>query len=827
VIIVWGDVYGGKRAKISKQKSTYRFFESGEKPVEFVISDTVQVGSGTMELQTKKKLQLPMSFLDASQGEITRRGKDWYYRNFSITSKTYIKQEYLSSGEEIKLSNNDLIRITVCDKDGVEHSVIAVFSTSALKAHWKVISMEDPHQTIRLCGGHDDQIFAAESADLEAFNSSAVVIWKNGHLYVTDIGTPHGIKVNGDLVDMIARLNPGDALTIGGTIFLVGNKELIYNTFSAFNNELNIHIESRTIWDQMKRQVLLRDINLSIDPGNMVLVLGGSGAGKTTFVNAITGYEKAHANITSGGLDVYNNYDKMRYKIGFVPQQDLLRGDDSVQMTLTNAAAMRMPANIPADERREHVDKVLKMFGLEATKKELVSKLSGGQRKRLSICVEYIADPSLFILDEPDSGLDGVMARDLMESLRLIANEGKVVLVISHTPDRIIGLFDKVIVLAKDSREHAGQLAFYGNISDAKTFFGKNNMEDIVLAVNSREEGGEGRADYFIDKYKELQKEQPDRKSNDKKTDHVIQQRKGRLGQVKIYLGKLLRIFVHERDWKVILLALLIAFVVAFVVGSSFFKNMEGTLNGALAIICVCIWNGFFNSIQTICRERAIIKREHRSGMHISAYIAANMIYQLMLCVVQVFITIVVFIACGVQFPTYGPVTGSFMIDISITLFLITYASDMLALMVSCFVHTTTTAMTVMPFLLIVELLFSGAAFTLDDSTKAISNLTVSKWGINAVCSEADYNSLPSVTVRAALWKFNTVPAVKDVIDYLNQDPDFKKDIDYGSAEYLRVEDYECTAESVGKDWIILIAFAAIYACLGTIALEFIDRDKR
>lgn len=95
-----GDVYGGKRAKISKQKSTYRFFESGEKPVEFVISDTVQVGSGTMELQTKKKLQLPMSFLDASQGEITRRGKDWYYRNFSITSKTYIKQEYLSSGEE-------------------------------------------------------------------------------------------------------------------------------------------------------------------------------------------------------------------------------------------------------------------------------------------------------------------------------------------------------------------------------------------------------------------------------------------------------------------------------------------------------------------------------------------------------------------------------------------------------------------------------------------------------------------------------------------------------------------------------------------------------
>lgn len=90
----------GRERKFQSRRARIVFFESGKKPVEFVISDTVQVGSGSMELQTKKKLQLPMPFLDASQGEITRRGKDWYYRNFSITSKTYIKQEYLSSGEE-------------------------------------------------------------------------------------------------------------------------------------------------------------------------------------------------------------------------------------------------------------------------------------------------------------------------------------------------------------------------------------------------------------------------------------------------------------------------------------------------------------------------------------------------------------------------------------------------------------------------------------------------------------------------------------------------------------------------------------------------------
>jgi ABC-type multidrug transport system ATPase subunit len=155
-------------------------------------------------------------------------------------------------------------------------------------------------------------------------------------------------------------------------------------------------------------------------------------------------------------------------------------------------------------DRNNRVEEALDFFGLAPVKDKLCSKLSGGQKKRLSIAIEYISNPDLFILDEPDSGLDGVMARELMEGLRKIADQGKVVIVITHSPDRVIDLFDDVIVLAKDTKL-TGRLTFFGSVDKAREFFGKDKMEDIVKRINRTEEGGEGLADSFIEKYAEVQ----------------------------------------------------------------------------------------------------------------------------------------------------------------------------------------------------------------------------------------------------------------------------------------------------------------------------------
>lgn len=267
---------------------------------------------------------------------------------------------------------------------------------------------------------------------------------------------------------------------------------------------LTVNLEERTVPDFFKKKYLLRDIHMYIKPGSMVLLLGGSGAGKTTFLNAVNGYERARAKVVLNSGDVYANYKKMQYEIGFVPQQDLMRGSDTVLRTLTDAALLRLPIDMPAAKRRERVEEVMQIFGLGPVAGSLVVKLSGGQRKRLSIAMEFISNPSLFILDEPDSGLDGVMARELMEQLRAIADQGKIVIVITHTPDRVIDLFDDVIVLAKDANR-TGRLSYYGSIADARTFFERESMEQIVRCINREEEGGEGRADEFIAKYAEVQ----------------------------------------------------------------------------------------------------------------------------------------------------------------------------------------------------------------------------------------------------------------------------------------------------------------------------------
>ena len=272
----------------------------------------------------------------------------------------------------------------------------------------------------------------------------------------------------------------------------------------ATDTGLSINLEDKTImvgsFPKRKKRCLLIDIHLNIKPGHMVLLLGGSGSGKTVFLNAVSGYEKANARILLNGTDIYKNYSQVKYDIGFVPQQNLMRLKDRVDSTLNDAAKLRLPLSVRKADLKARENEVLDIFGLIPSKTNMVEKLSGGKQRRLSIAMELVSNPSLFILDEPDSGLDGIMARELMSQLRKIADQGKIVIVITHTPDRVIDLFDDVIVLARD-KDRTGRLAFFGPIDDARAFFGRSEMENIVMAINPKDSGGEGRADEFIEKY--------------------------------------------------------------------------------------------------------------------------------------------------------------------------------------------------------------------------------------------------------------------------------------------------------------------------------------
>ncbi len=306
---------------------------------------------------------------------------------------------------------------------------------------------------------------------------------------------------------------------------------------------------------------------------------------------------------------------------------------------------------------------------------------------------------------------------------------------------------------------------------------------------------------------------------------------RGRLAQIPIYLGKFLRMFIYQNDWKVIPISAIIAIIVGSVVKGGLFVTMEGTVKGGLALTSIALWNGFFNSIQVVCRERGIIKREHRSGMHISSYIIAHMIYQAVLCALQAFTTIIVFNYMNIKFPTdKGIMTGSFILDILITIFLISYAADMLSLFVSCVVKSTTAAMTVMPLVLMVQLIFSGGMFSLPKSMDSVKKLMISNQGMSCICAEGDFNNLTSNSGWNQIAKLakdpDADPETVAMVQMLEANG-YDDQIRAKTAKANYNKNYECTKENISGKWWTLIGFSMFFAILAIIALERIDKDRR
>lgn len=319
---------------------------------------------------------------------------------------------------------------------------------------------------------------------------------------IADHGSFNGVFLNNMRIASPLYLKIGDCVRIVNTNFVFLGDRIVYQSFKGEqpagpSTTLEVHIVKRTIRNLFSEQALLRDINVTFRSGEMILILGGSGAGKTTLVNAILGYEKADGKITYNGTDLYTDDTGLQQKISFVPQSDLMRGFDSVYYTMRNAAQMKLPDNTPDEEIEKKVLETLKLFNLDKVEDSLVKQLSGGERKRLSVAIEYIADPEVFFLDEPDSGIDGHYTIQLMSILRKIADRGKIIVIISHSANRIAQNFDKVLVLAKSKQDQCGYVAFFGTPQESYGFFDTDNLEAIVGKVNDR-------PDFFINKFRSL-----------------------------------------------------------------------------------------------------------------------------------------------------------------------------------------------------------------------------------------------------------------------------------------------------------------------------------
>ncbi len=299
-----------------------------------------------------------------------------------------------------------------------------------------------------------------------------------GGYRIVDHGSTNHTYVNGQQIKN-QLLQPGDEVRIGPF-------KLIYT-----GTQLTQHDESNSIRiDALglkkvgtKNAILINDISIVIPPRKFVAVVGGSGTGKSTLMDALNGLRPAQQGVVYyNGQDYYHNLAAFSTQLGYVPQDDIVHRDLTVEHALYYAAKMRLPSDFSKAQIKERINEVLEDVEMTDRRHLLVSKLSGGQRKRVSIALELLANPSVFFLDEPTSGLDPGLDRKMMLLLRKLADKGHTIVLVTHATNNI-NTCDYVCFLCQ-----GGRLAYYGPPAEAKTYFSKTDFAEIYGALEPTKE---------------------------------------------------------------------------------------------------------------------------------------------------------------------------------------------------------------------------------------------------------------------------------------------------------------------------------------------------
>jgi ABC-type multidrug transport system ATPase subunit len=226
------------------------------------------------------------------------------------------------------------------------------------------------------------------------------------------------------------------------------------------------------------KAILLNNISLSIPGGALVAVVGASGAGKSTLLNAISGFQvPQRGKVLYGGRDYYRDLSVYRKQVGYVPQDNIVHQNLTVERALYYAAQMRLPISYTKKSIKHRISEVLNAVDLTPRRHMQISKLSGGQKKRVSIALELLDKPKVFFLDEPTSGLDAGLDYKMMRLLRQLADKQQTILVTTHSTSNLT-LCDYICFLAP-----GGRLAYFGPPDRALKFFGTDNFAQIYALL--------------------------------------------------------------------------------------------------------------------------------------------------------------------------------------------------------------------------------------------------------------------------------------------------------------------------------------------------------
>ncbi|MEU5732555.1 MULTISPECIES: FHA domain-containing protein [Streptomyces] len=573
----------------------------------------------------------------------------------------------------------------------------------------------------------------------------------DGRFEIRDLGSHNGTYVNGQPVRQ-QIIGPTDTVGVGHSTFrLVGDRlEEFVDT-----GEVSFSARHLTVTVDGGKQIL-KDVSFGVPEKSLVAVIGPSGSGKSTLLKALTGYRPANqGDVLYDNRNLYKQFAELRQRIGLVPQDDILHKELTVQKALRYAAKLRFPGDTAEAEREARIDEVLRELKLDIHREKKVTALSGGQRKRVSVALELLTKPSLIFLDEPTSGLDPGMDRDVMQLLRGLADDGRTVLVVTHSVAEL-ALCDKLLVMAP-----GGSVAYFGPPDEALNFFGYDSWADVFSSFENYRDydwAGRWRGSQHYQMYA------ADLDSVAPQSVHVqapptrMQKPQSWGSQLWTLIRRYLSVIGSDKGFMglmVILPAVLGS--VSVVIPAKFGLQLapKGSFNQAAGTVLLILvvgmcFTGAANSVRELIKERVIYERERAVGLSRSAYLMSKVI------------VLGVITACqGVIISAIGlstrkmPDEGLLMppaAELCLAVIAIGFTSMMVGLVISSLVKTAEKTMPLLVMFAIVQVVFTGVLFKIYGSlgVEQFAWLMPSRWAVGAAGATLDLG--PGVGHMMAPW---------------------------------------------------------------------------
>ncbi|GAA3960513.1 FHA domain-containing protein [Streptomyces marokkonensis] len=576
----------------------------------------------------------------------------------------------------------------------------------------------------------------------------------DGRMEIRDLGSHNGTYVNGQPIAKGGSqlLGPTDIVGVGHSTFqIVGDRlEEFVDT-----GEVSFSARHLTVTVDGGKQIL-KDVSFGVPEKSLIAVIGPSGSGKSTLLKALTGYRPAdQGEVLYDNRNLYKQFAELRQRIGLVPQDDILHKELTVKKALKYAAKLRFPADTTGAERDARIDEVLRELKLDIHKDKKVTSLSGGQRKRVSVALELLTKPSLIFLDEPTSGLDPGMDRDVMQLLRGLADDGRTVLVVTHSVAEL-AICDKLLVMAP-----GGSVAYFGPPEEALNFFGYDTWADVFSAF-------ENYRDYdWAGRWKGSQHYQMYAADIDAVAPQSVQvptmqamkppKPQGWTSQFVTLVRRYTSVIVSDKGFlalMVILPAVLGAVSLLIDADKGLLPNApnaagrvvpNGTATTVLLILAVgACFAGAANSVRELIKERVIYERERATGLSRSAYLMSKVFVLGLITVLQGLLVGIIGFATR-EIPEEGLVLGGLtLVELSLPIMGLGFTSMMFGLIISSLVKTAEKTMPLLVMFAIIQVVFTGCLFALNEAVgvNQFSYLMPSRWAVAAAGATLDLNKV-------------------------------------------------------------------------------------